>query len=225
MSVTVLILAAGEQKRWEMSEPLYYKQLLDVGGETIIARIERQVIQRGFFPRRITIHRELEDPWSYRPEYHRWTVETLLSTYYLWQSCTVVLLGDVIYSRATMDRIFKPHNQKLKVFGNEYEIYALSMVDDALEKKYMDFGDVYFVNMTTALKASISHAESGVAKGGGKLRKFYQAYCGLNMTGNAIEWNVLHKVDDYTHDVDNPEDYAALLKKIKDGTIDDLEIK
>jgi len=210
MSITGLILAAGEQVRWKMTEPPYHKQLLDVGGETIIERIWRQCRARGTEPAVITHKPELFAQILYKkPERRRWTVETLLSTYDLWQERVIVLLGDVVYSRAVMDRIFAPHQEPLKVYGNQYEIYAAS------------FNEPYNKIVNT-LEDAIVHAESGIARGGGKLRKFYQAYCGLNMTGNERENKVLNWVDDYTQDVDNSGEYVILLNIVRNGILDDL---
>jgi hypothetical protein len=223
MSTAVLILAAGEQKRWPMTEPPYHKQLLDVGGETIVARIVRQCRSRNTEPLIIS-HRD----WPMNVQVvepcgaTRWTVETLFSTYDLWKKRTVVLLGDVVYSRATMDRIFAPQSEELKVYGNEHEIFALSIVGTEIYHPITGQGGVFFVEITDSLGEAISHAESGVARGGGKLRKFYQAYCDLNMTGNARESRVLRWIDDYTQDVDNAGDYAVLQDKVARGVIDDL---
>lgn len=216
MLTVALILAAGEQTRWEMDRHPFYKQLLDVGGETIVARIERQSLERDFWPKRVTCHKALEALWSYVPKRHRWTVETLLSTHELWQGRTIILLGDVIYSQAVMDRTFAPQEQELKVFGNEYEIYALSM--------QFKNHPPWSVDIIMALYTAIAHAESG-AFGGGKLRKFYQIYCGLDPDSDAMENEVLDRVSlqDYTQDVDTKKDYIQLQNKIvKSGRLDDL---
>lgn len=215
-----LILAAGEQTRWEMDRYPFHKQLLDVGGETIIGRIARQCLERNVEPVIVTYSPMIKKSvtplltWLV-PERRRWTVETLLSTHVLWLERTIVLLGDVIYSRAVMDRIFTPHDQELKVFGNEYEIYALTI---------NDWGN-HHEHITDALTRAIRHAESG-ASGGGKLRKFYQIYCGLDPDSDEMESKVLDLVchkQDYTQDVDTRRDYITLQNKVvKAGLLDDL---
>lgn len=222
MSTVTLILAAGEQARWEMDRYPFYKQLLDVGGETIIARIWRQCRARGAEPCVITHSPELVQILSFKPERHRWTVETLLATHELWQERTIVLLGDVVYSQAVMDRIFAPQEQELKVFGNEYEIYALSM---RFQSNLVIAPVLFWIgNIKRALNYAIEHAESGTP-GGGKLRKFYQLYCGLDPDSDEIENEVLDRVSlqDYTRDVDTRKDYIQLQNKVvKAGRLDDL---
>lgn len=219
MSTVALILAAGEQARWEMERHPFYKQLLDVGGETIIARIWRQCRLRG--PRAIIVSRNITlrmfgDGFKPYEGDCRWTVETLLSTHELWQERTIVLLGDVIYSRAVMGRIFAPQDQELKVFGNEYEIYALSM--------QFKNHPPWSVDVIMALYKAIAHAKTGTP-GGGKLRKFYQIYCGLDPDSDEMENEVLDRVSlqDYTRDVDTRKDYIQLQNKVvKAGRLDDL---
>lgn len=206
MSITVLILAAGEQDRWKMDGPPYHKQLLDAGGETIIARIVRQCQERGIMAPVVVTHHErimkaLPGTWVFKPNRRRWTVETLYSTRQMWRGRVIVLLGDVFYSSATMNKIFAVRTAPMRVFGNEYEIFALS------------FNEPYNA-IIAVLKLAIIHAESGIARGGGKLRKFYQIYCGLDPNTNQIEDGVLYSVYD-SMDVDNPHDYDGLKKLIK----------
>jgi len=225
MSTVALILAAGEQARW-MGDG--YKQLLRVGDETIMGRVVRQCRERSIVPNIIVScpdlywagTKNMNAGWSIFDDLaqpHRWTVETLLSTRALWQSRTIVLLGDTVYSKATMDRIFNAPDQPLCVFGNLVEIYALVMRPTDQ-------------HLTDVLCESIAYAERMVTvddrKGHGKLRKFYQRYCGLDVSGPTdIENKVLQWVDglDYTRDVDLPRDYDALLREVvQAGRLDDL---
>jgi len=210
----VLILASGEQNRWEREgNPNTRKQLLGVGDETIIGRIVRQCCSRGATPLVITHHADIMEAtqsvpfWPVRPR--RWTVETLLSTSDYWKNRTVVLLGDVIYSKAVIDRILACRDP-IRVFGNELEIFGLS------------FSKPVWPNVAAALKIAIEHAKRG---GPGKLRKFYQAYCGLDLNSDKMENRILDfvcHVTDYTMDVDTPQDYYTLQSRvIKAGRLDD----
>jgi hypothetical protein len=212
--IQVLVLASGEQNRWEKTgKPGPRKQLLPLNGETIIERIIRQCRDRGADPIVVTHHGDIMEERGaiFLPvRDRRWTVETLLSTAPHWRERTVILLGDVIYSKAVIDRIYKCRDP-IRVFGNELEIFGLSFSLDM------------WSDVSKALEVAIGHAENG---GPGKLRKFYQAYCGLNldspdMEKTIIDW-VCH-ITDYTRDVDTPEDYATLrLKVIDGGRLDDL---
>lgn len=240
MSTVALILAAGEQARWEMDRHPFYKQLLDVGGETIIGRAARQCHDRKIETAVITQHLPIQkalygdvakDVISvafYKPAARRWTVEMLLSTYNLWQKRTIVLLGDVIYPRAVMDRIFAPQTQELKVFGNEYEIYALSFIGQEIYHPITRQGGVFFTDIFDSLNAAVFHAQCGTSPGGGKLRKFYQIYCDLDPDSDETEDEVLDRVglQDYTQDVDARKDYIQLQNKVvKAGRLDDLREK
>jgi hypothetical protein len=210
----VLILASGEQARWEQEgKPSSRKQLLKLNGETIIGRIIRQCRERGVEPLVITHHSDIilsTEATCLPVEKRRWTVETLLSTWG-WLDRTIVLLGDVIYSKTVMDRIFAC-TDSIRVFGNELEIFALS------------FAWVAWPDIVPVLETAITHAENG---GPGKLRKFYQAYCGLDLDGSQMEDKIIDwvcHITDYTRDVDTPNDYKALLREVVNvGRLDDVD--
>ncbi len=169
--VTVLILAAGEQARWEADLP---KQLLRIKKETVIGRIQRQVKDRGHSAYVITHHPTIT---AYvqrviRPRARRWIAETLRSTEYMWTKRVIVLLGDVLYSKALMDEIIA-YNGDLRFWGNLQEIYALS------------FNDEMVTQLFTAIDKAIHHAE--FEGGPGKLRKVFQALVGFSFDNNNIK--------------------------------------
>jgi hypothetical protein len=138
----------------------------------------------------------------------RWTVETLYNSPWGGDR-TIVLLGDVVYSRPLMDRIFAC-NDSVRVYGHLYEIFAVV------------FGEAGYQRVRGALYRAIEHAEAG---GPGTLRKLYQALRGVDLDDDSIEDELLGYVDymqDYTRDVDTPDDYADLLDKVVNtGAIND----
>ncbi len=83
---TILILAAGEQARWE--DRLGIKQLLIVEKETVIDRIQRQVRDRGHSPFVISHVPAIieQSERIIQPRSRRWIAETLRSTAYMWDS-------------------------------------------------------------------------------------------------------------------------------------------
>jgi len=186
-----IILAAGDQSRWEQDHDLgvSHKQLIDIAGEKLIDRIVRQCRDRGREPLIITHHQAIVEAVdaSYCPVVsRRWTCDTLLHSPWGWR--TIVLLGDTLYSRTVMDRIFAAP-----------EIYGLVFTREV------------YIQIIEALTAAIRHAEKG---GPGKLRKFYQAYCGINLETNKMESEVLDwvcNVSDYTTDFDTPDDYHNFI--------------
>lgn len=106
MAGAALVLAAGRQLRWGGTRAAAPKQLLEVAGEPLIVRMQRQAASRGFAPVVATSDPALEAVAArhVRPERSRWTCETLLSCL---PACgdegVVVLLGDVAFSAAAMD--------------------------------------------------------------------------------------------------------------------------
>jgi hypothetical protein len=164
----------------------------------------RQCRQRGYEPTIITHHEPIADvanelsvQWR-SVSSHNWICETLLHS--SWNDRTIVLLGDVVYSKTVMNRVFnckKPFN----IFGNEHEIYALAFTKQQWPKVIKSLG------------IAIEHAKLGNA---GTLRKMYQAYCGLDLNGSEWEDKVLDwvcNVQDYTTDFDTVVEYQDFVRK------------
>jgi len=211
--MTSLILAAGEQARWEKDHSVRFKQLLPVCGEPVLHRIVRQVSARAKIPFIVTHRDELEykDALTYRPINRRWTCETMFSTIGLWRKRTTILLGDTAYSRTVMDRIYACQ-EPIRVFGNEYEIYAIS------------FDQYSILTVAEYLIKAIRHAEDG---GPGTLRMFYEALCHFQIGCGRIESKLMDRVcyiQDYTKDLDTPNDYTNFLNKWeRKGLVDDTK--
>lgn len=215
MKGTVLILASGEHTRFGDEIP---KQLLEVPGtsETIISRIVRQVEDRGFDPFAVTHKREIviEAKCSSVEPLKRWvTSETLLSTRSIWWKRVRILLGDVIYSKACMDKVFN-YWEPFVCFANSAEVFALA------------FDESEYGNVIAAAETAVVQAGSDAQ---GKLRHLYRAYCNFGLyrdepipVDRLPFWPGVPL--DYTRDVDEPEDYANLISEIEEGkvVIDDL---
>ncbi len=206
---TVLILAAGEQARWEGDTP---KQLLEVHGEPLISRIQRQVRMRRHAAFIITHHPQITvlAERAINPRRRRWVAETLRSTEYMWTKRVIVLLGDVLYSKALMDEIIA-YNGDLCFWGNLQEIYALS------------FNDEMVTQLFTAIDKAVHHAE--YSGGPGKLRKVFQALVGFDFDDNNIKHRFFETIYlyDYTQDFDTQEEWDNFVKEKMDaGLIDDL---
>lgn len=120
-----LILAAGSQTRW--NKELHpgipeVKQLIEVGGEILIERIQRQ------FPGSIVItHLDAIKQHSkmlFNVDQGICTLNTLLDTHPLWAEWTTILLGDVNYGKGTIKKI-KTQQQQIQFYGNKQEIFAV----------------------------------------------------------------------------------------------------
>ena len=207
---TVLILAAGEQARWE--DDMGIKQLLPVEQESVISRIQRQVRDRGFAAFVVTHHPQIikVSKRTIMPRERRWTAETLRSTAYMWTSRVIVLLGDVVYSKAVMDSIIN-YDGAVRFWGNLHEIFALNFNDEAMTK------------MFTAIDKAIHHAE--FQGGPGKLRKDYQACVGVDIEDNNIRQPYFEEdlPPDNTKDFDTTGEWKAfVLEVLNTWKLDDL---
>jgi hypothetical protein len=211
---SVLILAAGEQKRWARHDQL--KQLLQAGPETIIDRIVRQVKDRGYQPIIVTHKDELmrDGAVSVIPNPRRWKVESLLSISEFWgKDITLVLLGDVIYQAQVINRIFE-NSDKTMFFGNYAEIYAFSFTNY----------DIARTMFNSAWQECVRNGDKGT------LHSILRAYVG-DFTSTDIEHHkdkkliFTHVTGDggWTRDIDAPEDYDLFLEQVIDrGELDDL---
>lgn len=201
----IFIMAAGEQARWEGDG---FKQLLPIGDTTIIERILWQLKAR-------------QKPWHiigrylpYTPyggsmeggtithfwgeKYHFLSSDTLATSKY-WQERNTILLGDTIYSHATLDRILSSR-EPVRWFGNPWEIFALSFDDSVIPK------------IKKGLEETIKQAEQG--KHLGKLRNFFRAYCDITGLSNDFKhkfFGIIDSITDYTNDIDTREEYENFL--------------
>lgn len=212
----ILILAAGEQTRW--GDPDNPKQLVDIAGEPLLARIVRQCRAAGCEPV-IVSHDErlwLSDE-HFVPAMRRCTCETLLHTRSLWKGRTIVLLGDVIYSPGAFEKIvasrellqvFGRQELRYRIVGRYYEIFALSF--DATVHERM---------AQMLLDCVLGPVEAPLY---GKLRDFYERWCGLPSGRFQHENGVFYPIEDWTEDIDAPEDYVQFQQMIvKRGWIHD----
>ena len=207
MSEKVLILAAGNAIRFDG----VHKQLLSLGNETILERIVRQAKARSDDdPVVITRWDDVREatPVFYSPSDYKTTCNTILSTFELWNDRTIVLLGDVMYTKTTMDAIFAD-NRELVFFGNMFEIYALS------------FKKTAWHSLTKALEAGSKHRL-------GKIRYCYRSVMNYPLEREKYvpsDYNdkYWHYIDDYTTDVDTRFEYLELLRNVVNrNVLDDL---
>ena len=219
--MNVFLLAAGNNERWGFDRP---KQLADVAGETVIARVVRQVRERGHSPVVVT-HNALiggaVDCEVMKPKRRRWTLETFLSTRDRWEEpMTAVLLGDVIFSKAVMDKMLSLLHG-IRVFG-------ATGTTEWRRMKNEFFGVVFdkasYGRVRKVLGDCIWRAET---TGYAKLITMYQRLCGSGYDGresfNVPERSMFQDVMDYTADMDTAQRYKAFVEHVVDGgMLDDL---
>lgn len=202
LSRTVLILAAGEARRFNGIS----KQLLHIKKENILDRIVRQCRNRDEVPCVVTYSDSDIDHYCkhklypiYYPESHKVTSDTFYNTRNLWNGRTIILLGDVIYSKSMMDLIFN-EKKPIRVIGNTWEVFAITFDKTVHEK----------------IKETLKLA---IATHPGKLRTFYKLYCGFHpeepeIEGQALEDDIFCYMNDWSRDVDTEQEYAAFMREV-----------
>lgn len=127
-----IILAAGEATRWNGGEP---KQLLVIEGRRLIDRTILQFSPYG------EVHvvtsndsiMECVGGRAFTPKRNGTTAETLYSARGLWGKRTVVLLGDVAYTKDAVQKIVD-YDGELTFFTDCHDIFAISFSWNRLEK-------------------------------------------------------------------------------------------
>ncbi|MDP6523336.1 MAG: NTP transferase domain-containing protein [Kiritimatiellia bacterium] len=207
-NVHALILCAGEGEGWNnyLGIP---KQLIEINGETLLARTARLLKECGVG--RVTIvtadeRLAIKGCAVFEPIERRWVAETLLSTRPLWDDCTVAFLGDVCYSpQAISQALAAPENVRVHGKLGRHpesssgwgEIFVVSFRKRAAER------------IVDAARAAIRHAEKG---GRGKLCQLYRALNGIPLDEHRVEGEIFHRIDDYTDDFDTPRDYERTIR-------------
>lgn len=193
-----LILAAGSQQRWNENNAQYpeVKQLLEIDGETLIERIQRQ------FPGVVvTNHLKIvaRSKKVYRPKKYRWTIETLLDTEELWEGQVRILLGDVYYTDEAAETI-NECDCGLQFFGTNAELFAIS------------FNDFPFVKHNLE-KCVRMHEEDNQLEENGRLWTLYRLCEGLKIDDhsrfapkNLCPKGAFTYINDETQDFDTVED-------------------
>lgn len=219
---TVLILAAGKSKRWKDAiwPASFPKQLLDIGGETLIGRVVRQVKERGFNPLVVThdpvIMQSVPRTTMVNPADRRWIMATVWSTRKLWTGIVTVLYSDVLYSAAVMDAMLAEENAP-KFYGRWGDGFGFVFRADD-----MTWQEGIRAVLADAEKADPDNYEAG------RNWELYRWCQGWNMHEHVgpTESNHLYEYvpdDDYTRDIDTPPAWeAARQNVIMAGRLDDL---
>jgi len=211
----VLILASKDHTAWAKSWPdVPTKQLLVINppGETVIARIIRQCGKRGAAPIVISHVPAIiaEGRHSFTPSI--WsrglTCLTLLSTMLLWKERTIVLLGDVIFSKDAMDQVFA-YKEDYGNFGDNWETYGIS------------FRKSQWLRVAQTIMRTVELARDGTQ---GSLEFMWKVWCGSPFKGkklmNRPDWIHFH---DWTMDIDMYHEWENFNKGVVDkGKLDDL---
>lgn len=134
----VLVLCVEE--KWDSPIP---KQIISVYGEQLIARTVRQIRKRmNNYPHIISNQKCLRTySTNYiSPSKHKCSCETLNSIVPIWgNDWTMVLMGDVLYSDASIDLIYSQREKfHYHFYGTSHDIFALTFTDNDLIKDALD---------------------------------------------------------------------------------------
>lgn len=208
----VFILAAGAGNRWHRDgiwpaeQP---KQLLRLGGETIIGRTVNMVRNHGYEPVVVTHNKVIADALPgvdiLNPSGRHWLIETLKSTMPRWTEINTVLWSDVVYSPSVLDAMLTDESS-IKFYGKWGDGFGLvwrkdnpriragidAVLQDAKEQEgVIDFHSV------------------------GRSWELYRWFMGWPLhehQGTDESSAIFERVpdDDYSCDIDTPENWARV---------------
>lgn len=214
----VFILAAGRGKRWigkGVGEwPTIPKQLLTLGGETLIGRTVNMVNQHGYTPIIVTHSPVIRASLDGRqvkflnPAGRRWLIESLQSTRAYWRTFNAVLWSDVIYSPAVLDAMLDDESS-IKFYGKWGDGCGLVWRGD---NPRIDAG------MAAVIQHAEAHGPDIDNYSVGRSWELYRWFWGwdLNVHVGPNEHNqYYYRVpdDDYTCDIDKPADWEQAQRK------------
>lgn len=195
MNASIFILCAGDASRFDGPIP---KQLLPVKacGETILARILRQVNALGAVPCVVTNNAAIRTTartnnaaTTMAPACSRWTCETAFSTRHEWGGdFCAFLLGDVYWTDEAIVKFFDCPNE-ITWATDSIDLFGLRFPRD----KRFDVEDL-LAKVRTSL-------ETCPAEHGGRLRELWTVLPGKEIF-----------INDGTMDIDTMADYNRLLK-------------
>ena len=199
----VFILCAGDGSRWNnyLGIP---KQLIQFNCESLLARAARMLGEEGiddFIC--VSNDRRLQLPGivHFHPEKHNCLAETILATRHLWTSRTIFLLGDVYFTRRSVNSISR-YRGELGVFGRPW---ASKLID-------CTHGELFAMSFSAEAAAFVTRAAEEVARlvvhgARGNLWDVYHTLSDLPLNSGRAESRIFQIVDDITNDFDRPSDY------------------
>ena len=194
--LAVMILAAGDQRRWP---PNVIKQMLDVGGVTVIERVVHQVRRKWQAEPWVAV--KGGQPFGLGMRYHypadcTHIFDTLQSTIGRWRDVNIILLGDVYYSDACLDAIAEGSRV---FYGDGGDIYGLRFTSDEVAR---------------LMRAIVAARRYAAVSGNGKLWHVYRAWEHFPMDEHKVGKYFYKLPDgDETQDFDRPEMYETWRRR------------
>ena len=186
MGVTTLILCAGDKYQWETNAGIV-QQLLPIDGTTVLKRMVSQVKEPIIVTCRDEIRNHVPDARHFEPKGHDSIADTWLNTRELWDEQTVILFGDVVYGKITIEQIPKYRGLMMAV-GDSAEIYAFSFDSRSHERLAVVLGSVRRLWPGSAWM-------------------IYREWCGIARNQGRREHKVFRWVWDRCADIDSMREY------------------
>ena len=224
---TVLVAAAGVRAGWKKHDMTQH--LVEINGESVLRRICRMVRERDEVPivvlrpkqKRLRSHVEGAAE-VFLTEDVRCFVATVLSSRPIWTEQNIILPGDVVYTDATMDKLFSSYSGFCRVVGRQY-LQTLGSINLRPEMFGLSFGSRSVKKVVQALDKAIKWAESSHPPWG-HFPDFVRAYQGIpwktrlpQMEFRGSFWVEIG--DDPTVDVDRPNPDFEILNLLYGGNL------
>jgi len=205
-----IVICAGEAIRWDnhLDVP---KHLINIGGETLIARIVKLIHKYKTSPVNISIVvKDLDDKRYFikgaKTVKAKLTPENLdadkfLSSKHLWnnEGRTLVIYGDVWFSDEAMKTIMEYEGAYWILFANKVECFVQSFYPKDIPK-----------HLKALLTIRDAHVNGKITRCGGW--EHYREFNGYPLKEYNMNDN-FYLIDDLTDDFDYPEEYATFMKR------------
>jgi hypothetical protein len=210
-----LILCAGKASRWNnfLGVP---KQLAPVHGETILDRCVRLLREQGIQDIHIVTHDErfrVAGCGVFPPRCCEMTMDSFLSTKALWAERTLVLLGDVWFSEAAMQRIVSSPG-RIALFGRP----NFSRYTGCARPEMFGFAFAGAAADEVRRSAEAARHYRGYGATPGKLWSFYYCITGPRLRMWLTEREIFQVIDDFTNDFDSAMDYRWWTRRYQSAT-------
>ena len=193
-----IIMAAGQGKRWHnhLGVP---KHLIEIGGETLLARTTRLLKENGIEDYIITCSDERYKQYGETtPQTHNDCEIDRFEEFEDKEVC--YLYGDVYYTEEAMRTIVNTNTDDILFFGSPFEIFAIKIVN----KK--DFFRHKAIVKDLYLNGKIDRCIGW---------EVYRSMYHIPFNEHKVFRNYCLLLDD-TDDIDFPEDYEEFLRKRND---------
>ena len=200
----MLLLCAGSGDRWgdHLGVP---KQLVRFNKEPLLCRTVRLLAELNVVAHTYCVRRDERldvcDVSGFEPSSAEFLVNTLLSTRHLWDRETIVLLGDVFYTRRAMRKIVAS-KEPVAFFGRPGP--------SALAR--CDHGELFGLRFSADGACLVEQAARVVSSSAGdklwgNLWDLYHTLVGIPCGSGGTESRFFVTIDDLTNDFDTPSDY------------------